>query len=137
MDESAQLWELFINIEDLTLNSLLTSLAFQAEDKGVACPPISSGMTEVCPSAVPTLCTVVFSRFRASESFCSKCFFLWGHGEKIFLLLLRLGFVFKMKYFSTMHKLHMFVTAEYGYVLSIISHDKWYSVFYSFSFHTN
>ena len=135
MDESAQLWELFINIEDLTLNSLHTSLVFQAEDKGVACPPISSGMTEVCPSAVPTF-YCCFS-FPGHWKFCSKCLFLWGRDEKISLLFLRLGFVFKKKYFSAMHKLHLFVTAEYGYVLSITSHDKWYSGFYSFSFHTN
>ena len=42
-----------IDIEDLTLNSLHTTLVFQAEDKGVACPPLSSGMTEVCSVAVP------------------------------------------------------------------------------------
>ena len=42
---SAQLWEQFINIEDLTLNSLHTTLVFQAEDRVVACPPLSSGMT--------------------------------------------------------------------------------------------
>ena len=36
-----------IDIEDLTLNSLHTTLVFQAEDKVVACPPLSPGMTEV------------------------------------------------------------------------------------------
>ena len=30
--------EHYIDIEDLTLNSLHTTLVFQAEDKGVACP---------------------------------------------------------------------------------------------------
>ena len=34
-----------MDIEDLTLNSLHTTLVFQAEDKGVAYPPLSSGMT--------------------------------------------------------------------------------------------
>ena len=36
-----------IDIEDLTFYSLYTALLFQAEDKVVACPPLSSGMTEV------------------------------------------------------------------------------------------
>ena len=60
-----------------------------------------------------------------------------GHDENISLLLLRLGFGFRMKYFSAMHRLHLFGAAEYGCTLSITSHDKWYSVFDSFSFHTN
>ena len=62
---------------------------------------------------------------------------LWGHHKKISLLLLRLGFVFRMKYFSATQRLHLFVAAEYGCALSIISHDKWYSVFDSLSFHMN
>ena len=57
---SAQLWEHFIHIEDFTLNSLHTTLVFQAEDKGFACSPISSGMTQVCSVAVPTLCCFFF-----------------------------------------------------------------------------
>ena len=44
-----------IDIEDLTLNSLPTILVFQEEDKGVAYPPLSASMTEVCSIAVPTL----------------------------------------------------------------------------------
>ena len=48
---SAQLWGLFIGIEDLTLNSLYRTLGLQVEDKSVACPPLSSGMTEVCSIA--------------------------------------------------------------------------------------
>ena len=40
-----------------------------------------------------------------------------------------------MKCFSAMQSLHLFVAAEYGCALSITSHDKWYSVFDSFSFH--
>ena len=36
------MWEHFIDIEDLSLNSLHITLVFQAEDKGVACPPLSS-----------------------------------------------------------------------------------------------
>ena len=69
-------------VDDLTLNSLHTTLVFRAEDKVVACPPLSSGMTEVC-FAVPTLyCCFSFpGRWK-------KCFFLWGHDEKISLLLL-------------------------------------------------
>ena len=39
-----------------------------------------------------------------------------------------------MKYFSAIHRLHLFVAAEYGCAFSIISHDKWYSVFDSLSF---
>ena len=35
---------IYIDIADLTLNSLHTTLVFQAEDKGVACSPLSSGM---------------------------------------------------------------------------------------------
>ena len=42
-----------------------------------------------------------------------------------------------MNYFSATHRLHLFVAAEYGCALSIISHDKWYSVFDSLSFHMN
>ena len=34
-----------------------------------------------------------------------------------------------------MQRLHLFVAAEYGCALSITSHDKWYSVFDSLSFH--
>ena len=34
-------------MEDLTLNSLHTTLVFQTEDKGVACPPLSLFMNEV------------------------------------------------------------------------------------------
>ena len=56
---------------------------------------------------------------------------------KRFPLLSRLGFVLRMKYFSAMHRLHLFVTAECGCTLSIISHDKRYSVFDSFSFNMN
>ena len=41
--------------EDLTLNFLHTTLVLQAEDKSVACPPLSSGMTEVCSIVVLTL----------------------------------------------------------------------------------
>ena len=33
---------IYIDIEDLTLKSLHATLVFQAEDKGVACPPLSS-----------------------------------------------------------------------------------------------
>ena len=49
--------EQYINIEDLTLNSMHTTLVFQAEDKAVAC------MTEACSFAlaVPTLCCCLFS----------------------------------------------------------------------------
>ena len=36
-----------------------------------------------------------------------------------------------------MHKLHLFVAAEYGCALLIISHDKWNSVFLSLSFQMN
>ena len=79
-------------------------------------------------------CAVVFG-FRATESFVANV--LWGQDEKISLLLLRLGYVFRMKYFSAMHRLHLFVAAEYGCALSIRSHDKWYSVFDSLSFHMN
>ena len=50
-----------IDIEDLTLNSLHSTLVFQEEDKGVACPPLSAGMTEVCSVAAPTLCCCLFS----------------------------------------------------------------------------
>ena len=78
-----------------------------------------------------------FFRFRGTESFVANAFFPWGHDENISLLLLRLGFVFRMKYFSAMHRLHLFVAAEYGCALSITSHDKWYSAFDSLSFHTN
>ena len=113
---------MYIDIEDLTLNSLHTTLVFQAEDKVVTCPPLSLGMTEVCSVAVPTLCCCFSSP--SHWKFCSKCFFLWGHDEKISLLLLRLRFVFTMKYFSDMHRLHLFVAAEYGCTLSNISHDK-------------
>ena len=52
--------DMYIDREDLTLNSLHTTLVFQAEDKGVACPPLSSGMTEVCSAAVLTLCCFFF-----------------------------------------------------------------------------
>ena len=45
---------IYIDIEDLALNSLHTTLVFRAEDKGVACPPLSSDMTEECSVAVPT-----------------------------------------------------------------------------------
>ena len=109
---------------------------FQAEDKGVTCPTLYSGITDVCSVAVPTLCCCLFS-FPGHWYFCSKCFFLWGHDENISLLLLRLGFVFRMKYFSAMQRLHLFVAAEYGCALSITSHDKWYSVFDFLSFHMN
>ena len=50
----------YIYIEYLALYSLHTTLVFQAEDKGVACPPLSSGMTEVCSVAVSTLCCCFF-----------------------------------------------------------------------------
>ena len=50
---------------------------------------------------------------------------------------MKLGFVFRMKYFSAMQRLHLFVAAEYGCALTIISQDKWYSVFDSLSFHIN
>ena len=49
------MWELFIDIKDHTLNSLLKTLMFQAEDKGVTCPLLSLGMTEVCLIAFPTV----------------------------------------------------------------------------------
>ena len=62
--KSAQVRGLFIDIEDLTLNSLHTTLVFQAEDKGVAWPPLFSGMTEVCSIAVTTL----YCYFFASET---------------------------------------------------------------------
>ena len=42
-----------------------------------------------------------------------------GHDENISLLLLRLGLVFRMKYFSAMLRMHLFVAAEYGCILSI------------------
>ena len=42
-----------MDIEDLTLNSLHKTLAFQAEDKVVACSPLSSDITEVYSVAVP------------------------------------------------------------------------------------
>ena len=116
-----------IDIEDLTLNSLHTTVVFRAEDKGVSCPPLSSGMTEVCSVAVSVL-HCCFS-FLGLWKFCSKCFFVWRHDEKISFLLLRLGFVFRIKYFFALHRLHLSVTTEYGCTLSIISHDKWYSVF--------
>ena len=44
IDKSAQLWELFIDREDLTLNSLHATPVFREEDKRVACPPLSSGI---------------------------------------------------------------------------------------------
>ena len=50
--------------------------------------------------------------------------------------MLRPGFVFRKKYFSAMHRLHLAVTADNDCALSIISYDKCYSVFDSFSFHT-
>ena len=54
------------------------------------------------------------------------------------LLLFRLDFVYRIKYFfPAKHRLHTFVVDEYGCALSIISYDKLYSVFESFNFHIN
>ena len=33
---------MYVDIEDLTLNSLHTTLVFRAENKGVACPPLET-----------------------------------------------------------------------------------------------
>ena len=52
------MWEHFIDIEDLTLNSPHTTLVFQAEDKGVACPPLSLGRTDVCTVAIYYMCVL-------------------------------------------------------------------------------
>ena len=69
-------------------------MVFQAEGKGVAYPPLSSGVTEAVRLPLRP-CAVVF-RFRTTESsVAKKCFYLWGHDGKISLLLLRLGFVFR------------------------------------------
>ena len=74
---------------------------------------------------------VVF-RFWRTGSFVANASFFWGHDEKISLLLSRIGFVFRMKYFSAMRRSHLYVTAECGCAISIISHDKGYSVFFLF-----
>ena len=44
---SAQLWEHFIDKEDLTLYSLHTTLVFQAEDKGYLCPPLEIPVSDL------------------------------------------------------------------------------------------